>query len=167
MLTFKTVTTVCFAILLSAGSTRATAQVETNEFRRGWRESVEGTWNCKVDRMTQGGSFNAFMSFAAGGVVVATGSLDKLNPVSTVFGSWKQTGRNRVDATTYFYLFDPIGNPLGTLKTNETFRLDDQNKLAGTGISFICDVAGENCGNSSIGQIKIAGTRIVPEGVKD
>ena len=50
MLTFKTVITACFAILLSAGSTRATAQVETNKFHSGWRESAEGPWNCKVDR---------------------------------------------------------------------------------------------------------------------
>jgi hypothetical protein len=168
MLTFKTVTTVCVvALLLSASSTPASAQVEANEFHSEWRDSAEGTWKCKVDRIPQGGSFNVFMSFAAGGVVVATGSLDKLNPVSTVFGSWKRTGRNRVDATIYFYLFDPVGNPLGTLKTNESFRLDDQNKIAGAGVSFTCDVAGENCEDSSIGQINIAGTRIVAEGVKD
>jgi hypothetical protein len=153
--------------MLSAGSTPASAQVEMNDLHGESGEWVQGTWKCQVDRVTQGGSFHVFMSFAAGGVVVATGSLDKLNPVSTVFGSWKQTGRKRVDATIYFYLFDPIGNPLGTLKTNETFRLDDQNKIAGTGVSFACDVAGENCGDSSIGQINIAGTRIVAEGVKD
>jgi hypothetical protein len=164
----KPFTTVCFfAILLSTGSAPAGAQVDTNDFHKEWRESVKGSWKCQVDRVTQGGSFNVFMSFAAGGVVVATGSLDKVNPVSPVFGSWKQTDRNRVDATIYFYLFDPIGAPLGTLKTNETFRLDDQNKIAGTGVSFLCDVAGENCGDTSIGEIKIAGTRIVAEGVKD
>ncbi|MBV8864731.1 MAG: hypothetical protein JO210_04950 [Acidobacteriaceae bacterium] len=167
MLTLKTVTTACFAIMLSVGSTRAGAQVATNEHHGEWFDSAEGTWNCKVDRITQGGSFNVFMSFAAGGVVVATGSLDKLNPVSTVFGSWKQIGRKRIDATIYFYLFDPIGNPLGTLKTNETLRLNGQNEIAGTGLSFTCDVAGENCGDSPIGQINITGTRIVAEGVKD
>lgn len=117
--------------------------------------------------MAPDGSFNVFMSFAAGGVVVGTGSLDKLDPVSTVFGSWKQTRRNRVDVAIYFYLFDPIGNPLGTLNTNETFRLDDQNKITGTGISFACDVVGENCGDSSIGQINVTGTRVVAEGVKE
>src|SRR5689334_8077642 len=116
MLTFKTVTTASlFAIMLSAGTTPASLQAGTNEFDSQSGHSVKGTWKCKVDRIAEGGSFNVFMSFAAGGVVVATGSLYKLNPVSTVFGSWKQTGRNRVDATIYFYLFDPIGNPLGTL----------------------------------------------------
>lgn len=161
-------TTVCLCtILLAAGSAPAGAQVDTNDFHKEWREPVEGTWKCQIDQINQGGSFNAFMSFAAGGVVVATGSLDKVNPVSPVFGSWKQTGRNRVDATIYFYLFDPTGNPMGTLKTNETFRLDDQNKIAGRGMSFLCDVAGENCGDASMGEIKIAGTRIVAEGMKD
>jgi hypothetical protein len=58
-------------------------------------------------------SRSALMSFAAGGVVVATGSLDKANPISLVYGSWKQTGRNRVAVTIYFFLFDPIGNALG------------------------------------------------------
>jgi hypothetical protein len=171
MLTFKTLTTVCLsAMMLSAGSTAASAQVEANEFHSESGDSVKGTWKCKVvDRITGGDSFNVFISFAAGGVVVATGSLDHTNPPnSTVFGSWKQTGRNGVDATIYFYQFDSItGYPLDTLKTNMTFRVDDQNKIIGTGASFLCDVAGENCGDSSIFQINIAGTRIIAEGVRE
>jgi hypothetical protein len=69
MLTFKPITTVSlFAMMLSLGSTPARAQVETNESHSEWRESVQGTWKCKVDRMAPDGSFNVFMSFAAGGV---------------------------------------------------------------------------------------------------
>lgn len=40
MLTFKLITTVSlFAVMLSLGSTPASAQVETNEFHSEWRDS--------------------------------------------------------------------------------------------------------------------------------
>ena len=108
------------------------------------------------------------MSLTAGGVVLATGSLDKVNPISPVYGSWKQTGHNRIAVTIYFFLFDPIGNPVGMLKTNETLRLNGQNELAGSGSSLVCDVQGENCsGSGSEALIEITGKRIIPEGIKD
>lgn len=168
MLAFKTVTTICFlAMLMPARDLQADAQMDTNAIHDESVEPIEGTWKLSVDRVAQGLTFNVFMSFAAGGVVVATGSLDKLESVSTVFGSWKRTGRNRVDVTIYFFLFDSVGNPVGTLKTNETFRLSGKNKLTGTGLSYTCDVAAENCGYAPVGQVNLAGRRIEAEGVKD
>jgi hypothetical protein len=99
---------------------------------------------------------------------LATGSLDKLNPISPIYGSWKRTGHNRVAVTVYFFLFDPLGNPVGMLKTNETFRLNGQNKLVGSGSSFVCDVDGENCSiRGSDALIDIAGNRILPEGLQN
>jgi hypothetical protein len=168
MLAFKATTAICFlALLMPVRSLRAAGQIETNDSRNEFNEPVEGTWKLKVDRLTQGTTFNVFMSFSAGGVVVATGSLDKLESVSTVFGSWKRSGRNRVDVTIYFFLFDPAGNPIGTLKTNETFRLHGKNRLTGTGLSYTCDVGAETCGDTSVGQVALAGTRVEAEGVKE
>ena len=156
-----------FALMLPATSSPALAQAETNEAHRDLDHSFEGSWICTVVQ-TSGFSFTALMSFAAGGVVVATGSQDKVNPISPVYGSWKQTGHNRIAVTIYFFLFDPIGNPVGTLKTNETFRLNGQNELAGSGSSVVCDVEGENCGGSgSEALITLTGKRIIPEGIKE
>lgn len=160
MFCFKAVTTICFfALLLPARS----AQFDTNECR----EQIEGTWKLKVVRVGQGVSFDAFMSFTAGGVVLATGSLDRQEPVSPVFGSWKRSGRRGVDVTIYFFLFDQSGNAIGTLKTNETFHLDGKDSMTGTGSSYTCDVATENCGSAPVGEVTLAGTRIEAEGVND
>jgi hypothetical protein len=163
----KAVAAICFlAMLLPAQDLRADAQVNSNDTRYESNGSVEGTWKLKVDRLAQGVTFNVFMSFTAGGVVVATGSRDKLESVSTVFGSWKRTARNRVDVTIFFFLFDPVGNPVGTLKTNETFHLYGQNRMTGAGLSYTCDVTAENCEDTAVGEVTLAGTRIEAVGVK-
>jgi hypothetical protein len=156
------------SLILLTTSSSALAHAGTNEFDKDADHSIEGSWICKIDRISLGDSFTALMSFTAGGVVLATGSLDKLNPISPIYGSWKQTGHNRVAVTIYFFLFDPLGNPVGMLKTNETFRLNGQNKLVGSGSSFVCDVDGQNCSNhGSEALIGITGNRILPEGLQN
>jgi hypothetical protein len=168
MRAFKTVIAICLsAVLMSAQAAQSGAQMDSSECHDDDSRSVEGTWKLSVDRIGQGVTFNVFMSFTAGGVVVATGSLDKLENVSTVFGSWKPSSRNSADVTIYFFLFDPSGNPVGTLKTNETFRVSGKNKLTGTGLSYTCDVAGENCGKTAVGEVSLVGTKIRAEGVKN
>jgi len=89
--------------------------------------------------------------------------MDKVDPISLVYGSWKRTGSNRVAVTIYFFLFDPIGNPVGMLKTNEAFLLNGRNQLLGAGSSFVCDVEGQNCSNHGTeALIAITGKRIQP-----
>jgi hypothetical protein len=51
---------------------------------------IEGSWNLSIDDGPV--SFTALGSFSAGGVFSGTGSLDRVNPVSTLMGSWKRTG---------------------------------------------------------------------------
>jgi len=153
--------------LLHVAGSPALAQTEAREHSRHVSRDVddpiEGTWICKIDRIAQGESFTALMSFAAGGVVVATGSLDKVNPISPVYGSWRRTGSKRVAVTIYFFLFDPVGNPVGMLKTDETFLLKSRNQLLGAGSSFVCDVDGQNCSNHGTeALIAITAKRIVP-----
>ena len=130
------------SLMLHVTGSPAFAQAEARGSHQDLDDPIEGSWICKIDRIGDGVSFTALQSFTAGGVVVATGSLDKLSPISPVYGSWKRTGYNRV-AVTIFFWFDPIGNPVGTLKTNETFLLNGRNQLAGAGSSFVCDVDGE------------------------
>jgi hypothetical protein len=126
--------------------------------------SIEGTWLVTVDRINQGVKFTAFQSFTAGGVALATGSIDRTPPpaISPIYGSWAQTGRNRIDVTIFFFVFDLNGKALFLIKNNETFHLRDANHLIGSGDAFMCDLQGENC--VSLGSpIQITGKRIVPE----
>jgi hypothetical protein len=137
----------------------AVAQTEAKGSTQNLDDPIEGSWICKIDRISQGDSFTALTSFTAGGVVLATGSMDKVDPISPVYGSWKRTGSNRVAVTIYFFLFDPVG----MLKTDEIFTLNGRNQLLGAGSSYVCDVDGHNCSNHGTESlIAIAGKRIVP-----
>jgi hypothetical protein len=155
------------ALMLPATSASASAQSELAE-ANGGSESIEGTWICSIDRITQGITFTALMSFTAGGVALATGSIDRQPPppISPIYGSWKRTGPNRVDVTIYFFIFDALGTAVGTIKNDESFHLDGQNHLSGSGAAYICDVQGENCKNLG-SPIKITAKRVVPEGVEE
>ena len=149
--------------MLYVTASPALAQTEARGSSQGVDDPIEGSWICKIDRVGQGDSFTALTSFTAGGVVVATGSMDKVNPISPVYGSWKRTGSNRVAVAIYFFLFDPVGNPVGMLKTNEIFLLNGRKQLRGAGSSFVCDVEGHNCSNHGTeALIAITGKRIEP-----
>src|SRR5664279_1432344 len=110
------------------------------------RHPIEGTWIFEIHRVTEGISFTALQSFAAGGVSVATGTIDRTPPppISPIYGNWKRTGRNRYVATVAFFAFDPAGNAVAMIKTPETFQLVDKNHMIGAGVGFACDVHGNN-----------------------
>ena len=160
----STIAAISFSsLMLYVTASPALAQTEVRGSSQVVDDPIEGSWICKIDRIGQVDSFTALTSFTAGGVVVATGSMDKLNPISPVYGSWKRTGSNRVAVTIYFFLFDPIGNPVGMLKTNEIFLLNGRKQLRGAGSSFVCDVEGHNCSNHGTeALIAITGKRIEP-----
>jgi len=153
--------------LLSVTSSPVFAQFESHESSADHKEaSIEGTWLVTVDRINQGVKFTAFQSFTAGGVALATGSIDRTPPpaISPIYGSWAQTGRNRIDVTIFFFVFDPNGKALFLIKNNETFHLRDANHLTGSGDAFMCDLQGENC--TALGSpIQITGKRIIPESI--
>jgi hypothetical protein len=155
--------------LLSVTSSLAFAQFESYESSGDSKEaSIEGTWLVTVDRINQGVKFTAFQSFTAGGVALATGSIDRTPPpaISPIYGSWAQKARNQIDVTIYFFVFDLNGKALLLFKNNETFRLRDANHLIGTGIAFMCDLQGEHCVNVG-SPIQVTGKRVVPEGVPE
>jgi len=122
---------------------------------------IEGSWILSIDEGPV--SFTALASFSAGGVFSGTGSLDRVNPVSTLMGSWKRTGLNRFDSTSYFFAFDPAGNAVAMLKANQTFYLNSRNVLVGAALVFSCDLQGENCVSVSPQPSKVTGKRIAVE----
>lgn len=122
---------------------------------------IEGSWIFSIDEGPL--SFTALGSFCAGGVFSGTGSLDRVNPISTLMGSWKRTGPSRFDSTVYFFAFDPAGNAVAMLKANQTFSLNSRNELVGAVLVFSCDLQGENCVSVSPAPSKVAGKRIVVE----
>jgi hypothetical protein len=123
--------------------------------------SIEGSWILSIDEGPV--SFTAFGSFSAGGVFSGTGSLDRVNPISTLMGSWKRTGPNRFESTSYFFAFDPAGNAVAMLKANQTFYLNGRNELVGAALVYSCNLQGENCVSVSPEPSKIMGRRIVVE----
>lgn len=160
--------------MLSVTTSPALAQTELRDSSGNNEESsgdnrkarIKGTWLVTVDRINDGVKFTALQSFAAGGVALATGSIDRtpLPAISPIYGSWTRKARNSFDVTIYFFVFDLTGKALFLIKNNENFRLSDANNLVGSGVAFMCDLQGQNC--VRVGSpIQITGKRIIPEGI--
>jgi len=140
----------------------AKAQAEVSAAIAGLSAPIEGSWISSVT-LPQG-PFTALVSFTAGGVYLATGSNDRLN--SPLHGSWKRSGWNRYDSTTYFFTFDaanPFGPAVGMLKVNQVFHLKSRDELAGVGDVFSCDLEGQNCVKVPDANFQTTAKRIVPE----
>jgi hypothetical protein len=113
------------------------------------------------------------MSFTAGGVVLATGSSDRLPPfaptpaapISPLYGSWRQTDNNSYVAMFNFFVFDAGGNAVNMVQNNATIRLSDPNNIAGTGNGFLCKVNGDDCiSQPPPGPFTFTGKRLIAKG---
>lgn len=126
---------------------------------------IKGTWILNIYRVTQNINFSALMSFTAGGVALATGTIDRTPPpaISPIYGSWKRVGQNSYAATVAFFVFDPAGNAVAMIKTDETFQVVDKNRLKGTGTALACDINGDNCFDANL-PITITGKRLIAQG---
>lgn len=151
------------AVGISISGTSPTARADDEG--SGLSAPIKGTWILNINRVTQGFNFSALMSFTAGGVALATGTTDRTPPpaISPIYGSWKRVGQNSFVATVAFFVFDPAGNALAMIKTNETFQVVDKNKLTGTGTALSCDVNGDNCVDANL-PITITGKRLIAQG---
>lgn len=125
---------------------------------------IEGTWILTIHRVNQGITFSALQSFTAGGVTLATGTADRTPPppISPLYGSWKRTGHNRYAFTICFFFFDDAGNALGMLTTAASFRMEDDNRLTGSGTALTCDINGDNCSDIN-SPITFTGKRLIPD----
>jgi hypothetical protein len=143
----------------------AMAQNDLQQNTKGYSAPIEGSWIFNVDAGPV--TFTALASFSAGGVFFGTGSLDRVNPVSTLTGSWKRTGPNRFDSTAYFLSFDAAGNAVGMLKTNQAFHLKGCNELVGAAFVYSCNLLGEDCVSVSPVPSKVTGKRMVIEKISE
>ena len=146
-------------------SSTALAESESQENHARLSSPIEGSWIFSVDAGPV--SFTALASFSAGGVFFGTGSLDRVNPVSTLTGSWKRSGPNRFDSTSYFLAFDPAGNAVAMLKANQVFQLKGRNELVGAALVYSCNLQGENCVSVSPTPSKVTGRRVLVEKVDE
>lgn len=151
---------VAFLAVAACVSTSAKAQGGS-----GLAAPIEGTWIFRIDRVTQGFTFSALQSFTAGGVTLATGTVDRTPPppISPLYGSWRRLEGNSYAATICFFVFDPAGNALVMIKTNETFQLTDKDDVEGTGNAVVCNIDGEDCVEAGL-PITITGKRVIAQG---
>jgi hypothetical protein len=151
------------------------AQSGPGDSQGGQAAAIEGTWIVTVDRVSQNIKFSALQSFTAGGVVLATGTLDRTPPpaISPLYGSWTRTDNNTYVATLNFFIFDSLGNPLLMFQNNEIFHLTDDNTLVGTGTACTWNIVGGivqlpaqggTCSPVPGGGITITGTRLIAQG---
>ena len=152
----RTLTILALAIPILNSS--AMAQADLQENLGGIASPIEGGWIFSIDAGPV--SFTALASFSAGVVFFGTGSLDRVNPVSTLTGTWKRTGPNRFDSTAYFLAFDPAGNAVAMLKTNQVFHLKGRSELVGAALVYSCNLQGENCVSVSPRPSKVTGRRM-------
>ena len=153
------------ALVVPILNSKAMAQTDSQQNMGGIAAPIEGSWIFNIDAGPV--SFTALASFSAGGVFFGTGSLDRVNPVSTLTGSWKRTGPNRFDSTSYFLAFDAAGNAVGMLKTNQVFHLKGRNHLVGVALLYSCSLQGEDCVSVSPAPSKVTGKRMVIEKVSE
>jgi hypothetical protein len=137
---------VLVAAALAIGSVSHPARAQSGS---GLGAPIEGTWIMQVHRVTQNITFTAMQSFTAGGVTLATGTIDRTPPppISPLYGTWKRIGGNRYANSLSFFIFDGAGNAVAMLQNYATFELNADDEIVGTGEAFLCEPNGDNCVN--------------------
>jgi hypothetical protein len=147
---------ITLAVVIAGANGTAVAQPT------GLSAPIEGSWISAVTGIQNPAvSFTTLVSFAAGGVFLATGSNDRIMPVSPLFGSWKRIGP-RFGLTAYFFAFDPTSTAVAMLRTNQILQLRNSDELVGVGDLSSCDLKGNNCNPIGGANIQFIAKRIVP-----
>jgi len=128
---------------------------------------IEGTWVFTIHRVNQNVTFTAFQSFTAGGVTLATGTIDRTPPppISPLMGSWKPLGGGLYGATLCFFIFDTEGKAVNMFKNYMTLWVKDYNTLEAAGDGDICDPDGSHCVVVP-DQIVVTGKRLIAQGAR-
>jgi hypothetical protein len=154
--------------LFSVGIGGMSSIARTEEEGSGLSAPIEGTWILTIDRVNEGISFSALQSFTAGGVTLATGTIDRTPPppISPLYGSWRHMDHNSYAVTICFFVFDAAGNAVAMIKNPETVQVVDNNNLTGSGKGLLCDIHGDNCVDVN-SPITITGKRLIAQSASD
>jgi len=154
--------------LFAVGIGGMSSVARTQEEGSGLSAPIEGTWILTINRVNEGISFSALQSFTAGGVTLATGTIDRTPPppISPLYGSWRHMDHNSYEVAICFFVFDPAGNAVAMIKTPETFQVVDNNSLTGSGKGLLCDIHGDNCVDVN-SPITITGNRLIAQSASD
>jgi hypothetical protein len=127
------------ALLIGAGMT-SYAQDDNNNIHL-------GTWVLTVTPPTGGPpAFQAFASFASGGVFIASTQNEHAVPSAGIQqGTWRRTREGKISSTEISFIYGANGVAIGTVKVRATYEFRDKNTLTGHGQLFRCDVTGEKC----------------------
>jgi hypothetical protein len=127
------------AILIGLGMT-SYAQDDDNNINL-------GSWLLTVTPSAPGRpAFQAFVSFASGGVFIESGQNDHAIPSAGIQqGTWRWTGHRRISSTQMSFIYGQNGAAIGTLKVQATYEFRGANKLTGHGQLSTCDLNGANC----------------------
>src|ERR1700682_2991563 len=121
--------------------------------------AIEGAWQGTAT-VASLGSFGTLLSFAAGGSLVHSASLDlqNISPNNNLstpsYGAWKRTGSGKYAVKFAFFTFDAQTNPSGSGEVKEQLRVKGDD-LTGTLAVTLFDTAGNIVPPSAIpGTIK-------------
>ena len=109
-------------------------------------EALVGAWRGTAT-LTGLGSFETLLSFALGGTLVHSASIDLQNTSaapnlsSPSYGAWKPIGSNQYAIKFEFFSFDAQTNPSGSGVVQEQLTVNDD-KLTGTITVNLFDIAG-------------------------
>ena len=158
--------TLAGAVLCALPNLAMAQSGQNGDSQGGQAAPIEGTWIFSIHRVNTNINFTALQSFTAGGVTLATGTIDRMPPqVSPLYGSWRQLDDNSYVLTINLFLFDPTTGTtaIAMAKTIETIRLTDYNTLTGTGTAFSCDPNGDSntCSIVPALAISFTGKRVI------
>jgi hypothetical protein len=117
-------------------------------FAQGENNTHLGTWMVTVTPPAASGrpAFNALLTFGRGGAFIATTQNDHLVPNSGVQqGTWRRSGSGQIGSTELYFVYDPTGVAVGTVKVRATYDFRDGDDMVGQGQLSRCDLNGANC----------------------
>ena len=138
------------SLLTQAGKVKAQNQSEEDRARK-----LGGTWRGEVTiRVCQTGlairTFPALISFNQGGTFTAAAAGVSPARASADYGVWQHTGGQTYEAKSEAFLFNPVGDWVGTQRVTRIIEIgDDPNQLSATTSIEIVDtndnITGTGC----------------------
>jgi hypothetical protein len=120
------------------------------------RRQIEGSWWQSIEQ--DGGPTQALVSFAEGGVIIATANFPGSSQ-SSFQGTWTQTGPREFAWTSFSFVYDDAGDHIGIVRVHDELELArDGQSFSGNGKVELLDVDGTfvmELGESEVHAVRI------------